>query len=151
MEVAEILFSILIIAFGLVTIIDSRRFVYWYELGLGPGFVPFWLGLTLTVAAFYSFVTVVKKRPSLSRGFGLSRTSLYKMGLFLVLLVVSLLVMPYIGWNASMTLFLVISLVYIENVDWRRSLLVAVGSQAFIFLIFRVWLGVWLPTGPLGL
>ena len=54
------------------------------------------------------------------------------------------------GFGPAMFLMLLFMFVLIERLPIIPSVLVAVTTTAVLFLIFRTWLKVTLPIGPLG-
>jgi apolipoprotein N-acyltransferase len=56
-----------------------------------------------------------------------------------------------IGFAPAVFLLLLVLFAVVERLPLVRSILVAAGTTAVLFLIFRTWLGVTLPVGPLGI
>ena len=54
------------------------------------------------------------------------------------------------GFGPAMFLMLLFMFVFIERLSIIPSLLVSATTTAVLFLIFRTWLKVTLPIGPLG-
>ncbi|GAA5165674.1 hypothetical protein GCM10011366_05080 [Ornithinimicrobium tianjinense] len=64
---------------------------------------------------------------------------------------VAILLIPLLGLLLSMTLMTFVILRFIESRGWLMSAAVSAGAFLFFFLIFRLALGLPLPTGMLGL
>ena len=67
-----------------------------------------------------------------------------------VLLLLYVLALQPLGYLISTAIFLVITILLLEPVRPTSALVVGIGSAAFLFLIFRVWLRIPLPGGVLG-
>ncbi|MGD8202116.1 tripartite tricarboxylate transporter TctB family protein [Ornithinimicrobium sp. W1679] len=63
----------------------------------------------------------------------------------------AILLIPVLGLLLSMTLMTFVILRFIESKGWVISAAVSAGAFLFFFLIFRLALGLPLPTGMLGL
>jgi hypothetical protein len=55
-----------------------------------------------------------------------------------------------LGFVVAVAAYLVFLLRAVEKEPWPTSLLVAVGTVAVLFALFRLWLKVPLPKGPWG-
>ncbi|HYN12865.1 MAG TPA: tripartite tricarboxylate transporter TctB family protein, partial [Burkholderiales bacterium] len=56
-----------------------------------------------------------------------------------------------IGFAPSIFLLLLVLFAAVERLPIVRSLVVAAAVTAVLFLVFRTWLRVALPVGPLGI
>jgi hypothetical protein len=56
-----------------------------------------------------------------------------------------------VGFATSIFLLLVVLFAAVERLPLARSIGVAAAVTAVLFLVFRTWLGVRLPLGPLGI
>jgi putative tricarboxylic transport membrane protein len=56
-----------------------------------------------------------------------------------------------VGFGPSVFLLLLVLFAVVERLPIARSILVAAGTTTVLFLIFKTWLGVTLPIGPLGI
>jgi putative tricarboxylic transport membrane protein len=58
---------------------------------------------------------------------------------------------PLVGFALSIFLLMLVLFVAVERLPLGRSVLVAAAASAVLYLVFRTWLGVPLPVGPLGI
>jgi hypothetical protein len=56
-----------------------------------------------------------------------------------------------VGFAAALFLMLLVLFAAVERLPLLRSILAAAGTTAVLFLIFKTWLRVSLPVGPLGI
>lgn len=123
---------------------------YWGENGPGPAFLPFWLGLVMAVLAALLFVGALRARdpgsPWLPRGDGLRR-----LALVLGVTVTLVALLNVVGMVLGAALYVTVLMRFLDRCRWPLTLAVAVGTAAFIFLVFSHWLRVPLPVGVLGL
>ena len=126
-----------------------RNYTYWGPTGPGSGFLPFGLGLAMTVLAAGLLIGAARARETVGRwlpeGAGRRR-------LVIVLGVTAALVavLKIVGMAAGTVLFLAAILRGVERLRWRSTLAIAVGTAAVNYLIFTYWLRVPFPVGLLG-
>jgi putative tricarboxylic transport membrane protein len=126
-----------------------KQYDYWGPNGPGPAFLPFWLGVVMTVLATLLLVGALRTRETgadwLPSGEGLRR----------LLLVVGVTVafvalLNVIGMVMGTVLFLIVLMRFLDRCAWPLTLMVALATAAFIYLVFARWLRVPLPVGLLG-
>jgi hypothetical protein len=124
-----------------------------YDRGApGPGFLPFWISLGLLVLATVIAVQAIQNhrmlrvphidwpdRPGWNR-------ILFMIGL----LAVSLLVLKWLGFIVTATLYILFSAYVLQMRRLRTLVATAVLAGATIYLVFVTGLNVGLPKGPLG-
>ncbi len=136
--------------FGAYVIYTGSKLSYVSEVGPGPGFFPFWIGVGLLLFSCYHSIQSWSAPRHQSetagprwRGSGRAIAGWLAMAL-------SIFLYRWIGFAASFVLLTVFFIVVIE----RRPALPALGiglALALTFhLLFVVALGVSLPTGPWG-
>jgi hypothetical protein len=117
----------------------------------GPGFLPFWAGLTLSAMSIALLLGSYGKkawavRPSFfPKGDSVKRVLLT----FLSLIAYNLLLNP-LGFAFTTFLFLAFLVKFIFPQTWRRTLLVAVLGSVMARLLFINFLETQLPKGFLG-
>ena len=126
-----------------------QYYTYWSPGGPGSGFLPFWLGLVLSVLAGSLLVGALRSRDAgvgwLPRGEGLKR-------LLVVLAVTAAFValLRVVGMMLGTVLFLVALLRFLEGYRWLVTLGVAVAMAAVNYVVFTFWLRVPFPVSLLG-
>ncbi len=126
-----------------------KHYAYWGPNGPGPGFLPFWLGVVMSVLAAMLLVGALRSRDPgvewLPRGEGLRR-------LAWVLAITTALValLDVAGMVLGTVLFLVSLLRLLDRRPWPLTVAVALATAGFNFLVFTYWLRVPLPVGVLG-
>lgn len=140
--------GIVFLLFSLVFFYQSLEFPYTSDLGgPGSGFFPLWLsGILLVLSIIYIYESVKKEKTeeeSLPKGKAL-RDILFILSSMIVFLVI----LPFLGFVLSGTLFLFI-LLYREY-RWHLNLGISVGVSLFLFWLFGSTLGVSLPVNVLG-
>jgi|SRR6476620_2345992 len=138
-------------AFALVLLVSGGLIAYvsWgYGFGSmsrpGPGLYPFFVGIAIAVAALFTLVGTLRSsdaHPVLDSGG--RRTFAIMTATFCFWI----LAMPVLGY---VVVTLISTFVFAKAVrleGWRKPLAVAVGTSAFIWLLFDVWLYIDLPRG----
>ena len=138
--------GVVVAGLGVAVCIFARRLPAQTGFGLGPAFLPFWTGIVLAACGLWlcarAAVDAEVSWPS-SRGFARAASG------FVLLLLYTLALQP-VGYLISTAAFLVITILLLERVRPIRAFVVGIASAAFLFLIFRVWLRLPLPSGVLG-
>jgi putative tricarboxylic transport membrane protein len=139
--------GLVVTGLGIAACILARSLPAQTGFGLGPAFLPFWTGIVLAVCGLWLCVRPAAADAEVSwpasRGFARAASG------FVLLLLYALALQP-LGYLIGTAVFLVIAFLLLEPVRPTRALVVGIASAAFLFLIFRVWLRVPLPSGALG-
>ena len=126
-----------------------RYYTYTGPGGPGSAFVPFWLGVLMTVLAAMLLAGALRAPDAgpewLPRGEGLRR-------LLLVLGVTIALValLKVLGMILGTMLFLIVLLRRLDRIPWPLTLSVAAATAGLNYLVFTHWLRVPFPVGVLG-
>lgn len=141
-------------AFGLLGVlwaVKALDLTYMREFAPGSGFLPFWLGVSLAaLSGIFLFTTRKKPAPSGGEGMGSPRAAWRKTASILLGLFVCVGMLDWVGFMISVTAYLFYLVKFVERRSWVAALGVSIGTTLTLFLIFRTWLGVSLPKGPLG-
>jgi hypothetical protein len=121
----------------------------WHEPG--PGFLPFWAGITLTAMAIALLFGSYARRTWPVRPSFFPRRDSWKrvLATFLALIAYNLL-LPYLGFTATTFLFLTFLVKFIFPQTWMRTLLVSILGSVAARLLFINFLETQLPKGLLG-
>jgi hypothetical protein len=150
MKPGEVVVGITIAALGAGWLALALKLPYMGEFAPGSGFLPVWLAGVLTVLAVV-FVIRRVRAGALTRGAdedgegGLGRPALVSAGLF-----VCVAVIEWLGFVPSVTLYILFLVRVVEGHLWRVAAALALGTSLSLWLLFKVWLKVPLPVGPLG-
>ncbi len=121
----------------------------WHEPG--PGFLPFWAGIILTVMAAALFLGSYAKKAWAGRPSFFPRSDSWKrvVATFVALVAYNLL-LPHLGFTLMTFVFLLYLVKFIFPQTWVRSLTVAVLGSVIARLLFINFLETQLPKGFLG-
>ncbi|MGH6926130.1 MAG: tripartite tricarboxylate transporter TctB family protein [Propylenella sp.] len=142
----EFALALLFGAVGILWVVIAAGKPLWQGFAPDSGFLPLIYGLLLTVLSVAVIVELV-----LSRGGHEERQPIGKPFLLLLVLAATVVGITIAGFAASIFLMLIFLFVGLERLPWRSSLAVAFGTTGILILIFKVWLNVPLPLGPLGI
>jgi divalent metal cation (Fe/Co/Zn/Cd) transporter len=147
----EILAGLLLAILGVFILRESLDLGYTSDFGPGPGFLPFWLGIIISVfSALLIFVTLRKAssaEDTRAEASGDPRRSLISW-IAMVLTVPLLIRLGFYASFAILTAFLVLTM---ERRSAAVAIAVAVGCASGFYLIFSLALGVPLPSPPWGI
>ncbi len=117
----------------------------------GPGFLPFWAGLTLTVFSIALLLGSYGKQAAQARPSFFPQADSWKrvLATFLSLIAYNIL-LTSVGFTLTTFLFLFFLVRWIFPQSWRRTLLVSVLGSAGARLLFVNFLETQLPKGFLG-
>ena len=134
---------------GYVTYVGSKL-SYTAEVGPGPGFFPFWIGIGLLIFSSYQglayFSRVLPQSPAPRTSWrGASRAL---GGWFAT--TISIFLCRWLGFAASFVLLTGFFIVVLERRTALRAFAIGVALALAFHLLFVVALGVSLPAGPWG-
>lgn len=139
------------LALGAWMLLESIKFPYFVEGVPGPGFLPLWIsfgivgsGLALAVKGF---------RPRLASQEVITWPDVAgwrRVALMLGALAVSLLLLEFLGFMLTTTLFMAVMVFGLGVRTWRMLVSVPLVSAIGLYVIFAVWLRVPLPKGILA-
>ncbi len=129
-------------AFGLFITGHAWRLPYWTDRSPGPGFVPLWLGILLTICAGWVFVRAGAPAPREPEERLTGRSDPIALAIMTTL---AAAIAPLVGLVAA-TAALTAAAAW--RLDPRRPLAIvaaALATPVLVWLIFVRWLGVPLP------
>jgi putative tricarboxylic transport membrane protein len=113
----------------------------------GPAFFPILLALALGALGLSILFQGIKKgTESEQEGYGF-----WKPGVTIVLTAVYVVVFPALGFAVSTWLYTLSVTVMFRKDRWLIPVVVPIVSTSLVYLLFRIGLGVRLPSGFLGL
>ena len=126
-----------------------KQYAYWGPNGPGPAFLPFWLGLVMALLATLLLVGALRSQETgadwLPSGEGLRR-----LVLVVGVTVAFVALLNVIGMVVGTLLFLIVLMRFLDRCAWTLTLVVALATAGFIYLVFARWLRVPLPVGVFG-
>lgn len=141
----EVILALLFAALGILWMIAAFAMPFWQGFAPQSGFVPFWYGVILTGLSAAVFVDVVRRGP------GEAKPPIGKPLVVLAALAGGILGLEAAGFAPAVFLLLLFLFAAVERLPLARSVLVAGTLTVLLVLVFRVWLGLPLPAGPLGI
>jgi putative tricarboxylic transport membrane protein len=129
-------------AFGLFITVHAWRLPYWTDRSPGPGFVPLWLGILLTICAGWVFVRAKATAPREPEDRPTGRSDPFALAIMTTL---AAAVVPLVGLVAATG---ALTAAAAWRLDPRRRLAIVAATLAtpiLVWLIFVRWLGVPLP------
>lgn len=139
----EVILALLFAALGVLWMVTSFGMPFWQGFAPQSGFVPFWYGVILTALAAACLVNALRRTED-------EKPPIGKPLVVLGALAAGILGLELIGFGPAIFLLLLVLFAAVERLPLLRSALVAAVATAVLIVLFRVWLGVQLPIGPLG-
>ncbi len=131
---------------GVVWIAGAARMTIW-DGGFAPdsGFLPLIYGILLTALSAITVVSLFWGDAAADAG------AIAKPLLVLAAVLVAVIGLSVAGFGIAIFLMLLFLYAVVEKLPVVRSLLAAAGTTAVLYVVFKTWLGVPLPIGPLGI
>jgi hypothetical protein len=142
--------GLLLLVFALCFAAGARQHAYWGPGGPGAGFLPFWLGVTMSVLAAGLVVGATRARDA-GPAWLPDRRGLGRLALVLATTIGFVALLRVVGMLPGTVLFMVVLLRALEGYRWSVALGIGVAVAFVNYLVFTHWLGVPFPVGVLGL
>lgn len=114
----------------------------------GPGFLPWWVGLTLGLLALILLGQALLSRRE--NGPGKERGRILKVGGLLAVLGAYVFLLEPLGYPLCTFALVLFMLRVVDPHRWTTALGMAAVAALGSYLIFAIWLQVPLPPGPLA-
>jgi putative tricarboxylic transport membrane protein len=145
---ANIIAGVAVFLLGLATTIAAwLTLPYTGDFGPGPGFLPLWLGITLTVCSVPVIVTDLRVKAKSEKLF---RPETAKCLQVLILVVTVFLSLPVLGFSAGLALITGAGMRIMGKHSWLSCAITVIGTAICIHYLFGQWLGIPLPKGLIG-
>ena len=142
----ELILALFFALLGGLWIFAAARMPLWQGFIPQSGFIPLWYGISL-----FGLAAAILARLYLEKAPRPKEEPVGKPLVVLAALAAAVVGVGLIGFAPSLFLLLLSLFAAVERLPLLRSLAVAAAVTAVLFLIFRTWLGVPLPAGPLGI
>lgn len=120
---------------------------YTADFSPGPGFLPFWLGVGLTVCSIPVMISEFRNKAVSGR---LLRPETVKCAKVLMLIVTVFLLLPILGFSAGLALITAGGMRLMGKHSWGACMLNVIMTAVGIHYLFGEWLGIPLPQGMIG-
>ena len=142
--IAGVAFFLLGVATIILAWLDLR---YTADFSPGPGFLPLWLGIGLTVCSIPVIITDLRNK---DRSEKLFRPETLKCLKVLILIVTVFLVLPVLGFSAGLALITAGGMRIMGKRSWVSCVVAVIGTAVGIHYLFGQWLSIPIPAGMLG-
>jgi hypothetical protein len=120
----------------------------WGDAGPAPGYFPFRIGVLIVLASIANLIGALRQRGTDTSAF-MTNVHAHRVLSFTLPMAAFVLVSVFLGLYVATVLYLVFTMVFQGGYRLPFALAVALGVAVAMRLIFPVWFGVPLLTGPL--
>ncbi len=120
---------------------------YTADFSPGPGFLPLWLGVGLTIFSIPVIITELRNKDKSGRLF---RPETVKCVKVLILIVAVFLLLPVFGFSAGLALITGGGMRLMGKHGWGSCILTVIVTAVCIHYLFGQWLSISLPQGMIG-
>ncbi|MCM3653339.1 tripartite tricarboxylate transporter TctB family protein [Metabacillus litoralis] len=146
---SEILVAVIIFLVAFIFLIQSLSLPYNSEIGPGPGFFPLWLsGILLIVSCIYIYQAIKKVKEKEEFQWFSDKQALKKILYILGTLILFVLLISFLGFLFTSTIFLFLLLV--KEYKWYKSLMISIIVTLIVYWVFGTLLDVALPVSVFG-
>lgn len=117
----------------------------------GPGLIPLFLGVILGIFAIVLFIRSLLQSVSEVTPFRLEKHQAYRVIGTVGAMLVYAFTFIHLGFVTTTLLLMLFLLKVIFKLKWTISVGGAIIISCCAYLLFKVWLGLQLPAGPLGI
>ena len=129
------------------TILAWRDLPYTADFSPGPGFLPLWLGIGLTIFSLPVIITDLRNRDKSGKLF---RPETVKCVKVLALVVAVFLLLPVFGFSAGLALITAGGMRIMGKHRWVSCVVIVIVTAVCIHYLFGQWLNIPLPKGMIG-
>lgn len=144
------IFAVFWVALGVLILINGRQLGYLANFGPGPGFMPFWVGLSIVALGIALFAKSIM-RPSDDTVELPASWPLVQMALVIASLIGFALLAERLGFILCIFALFLFLLIAVERRGVLVSLVISVIAGAGFWFTFDYMLQMQLPAGLLGL
>jgi putative tricarboxylic transport membrane protein len=141
----ELVLAAFFVALGLLWVGAASRMPLWEGFAPQSGFMPLWYGIILIGLTGTAVFNLFRQKDAAKQ-----EEPIAKPLLVLAAFGACIAGLELMGFVPAVFLMLLFMFALVERLPIISSTLVAAATTAVLFLIFRTWLKVTLPIGPLG-
>jgi hypothetical protein len=142
----ELVLAGFFVILGLIWVGAGMRMPLWEGFAPQSGFMPLCYGIALVALTVAVVVNLFRGKEDAK-----AEEPIGKPLIVLAVFAAGIAGLEPMGFGPAVFVMLLIMFALVERLPIIRSVLVAAGTTAVLFLIFRTWLNVGLPAGPLGI
>lgn len=151
MRRADVTGGVITVLFGVFAVTQAAKLDYWSRFGPGPGFIPLWSSIIILSGGILLVLQGFRKKPTAARTVTNDKTrGLITVGVVIGLTMVAAVLMSYLGFAASMFLYVLVLIGGIGRHRWYVAVCSAALTAISFYVVFATWLQVPLPKGVLG-
>jgi len=120
---------------------------YTADFSPGPGFLPLWLGIGLTIFSLPVIITELRSKDTSGKLF---RPETVKCVKVLILIVAVFLLLPVFGFSAGLALITAGGMRLMGKHSWGFCAVIVIVTAVCIHYLFGQWLSIPLPQGMIG-
>ena len=145
--------SISFMLMSILVVVHSFKYSYGDDLGPGPGFFPFWLGLITGLLSLGLLLQTCLSKDLFSDAAALipDRASIVRISIIVIGLLGVLALLNTLGFRISMMMFLIVLPLALGVKNKLIVLILAIAGSFGVFHIFYYWLKLPLPIGIFGI
>ncbi len=144
---AKLIAGAAVFLLGILTTYFASLLPYTADFGPGPGFLPLWLGIIMTICAIPIIIAEFKNRDRSQRFFSPAAITGLKV---LILIAAVFLILPVLGFSCGLALITAGGMRIMGKHGWISCAVTVAVTAVCIHFIFGQWLGIPLPTGMVG-
>ncbi|MGL4575920.1 MAG: tripartite tricarboxylate transporter TctB family protein [Burkholderiaceae bacterium] len=146
-KIVEIVTALLVLVLGIVGAVDSLRLgARWADDGPQAGYFPFYVSLSICLAAVWILVRAIMRA---NQGVFLTGGQLKPVLRLFIPLVVYCLLIAFVGIYVASVIFIAYCMRTMGGYSWIKTIAIPVAIMAFFFAVFEIWFKLPLPKGPL--
>ena len=140
--------GLLTLLFGIVILLGSVQVgIGWGIEGPGPGFFPFYISLFIIVASIYNLLQATTLG-GIKEGLFSSLDQLRRVMSVVVPATIYVALVPFIGMYVSSILLIAVFMMWLGRYSAWKTLPIAVGVPAIVYIVFERYFQIALPKGP---
>jgi putative tricarboxylic transport membrane protein len=144
----EIAVALSTAAFGIIVLVGSWQVgIDWGVEGPRPGFFPFYISLFIIVASIYNLAQATSLG-GIKQGLFSSWAQLRRVMSVVVPATIYVALVPFLGIYVSSALLIGVFMMWLGKYNAWRTLPIAIGVPAVVYIVFERYFQIALPKGP---
>jgi len=144
---------IVLLSFSAAVSYQASRYPFGTLSNIGPGFLPFYLGLILAIFSIIILIKTILKSSEegpTAESF-LTKKKVLRVGTVFLSMGAYAFLMGKLGFPITTFLFTLALFKFVESYPWIPSTFGALATSILTYLVFGIWLQCQFPMGWLGL